>query len=551
MFVRSKKSGAYQYLQIVQNERIEGRVRQQVIATLGRLDVLQKNGQLDALLTSCARFAEHSAVLSAHRQGRLAAAEKLAIGPALVFERLWQELGFPQLLAQLLQDRKFEFDVERAVFLTVLHRLFAPGSDRAAEVWRRRYAIRDAENLQLHHLYRAMAWLGEPLPDDEQAGATPFAPRLVKDLIEEGLFQRTRDLFSGLDLVFFDTTSIYFEGAGGETLGRFGHSKDHRSDRKQMVVGAVLDGQGRPVCCELWPGNTSDAKTLVPIVDRLKSRFHIRSICVVADRGMISRETIAKLQSAHRDTRFILGARLRSVKEISEEVLGRAGRYQEVFGPRKTSKDPAPLKVKEVLVKDRRYVICHNEDQARKDRADREAMLADLPARLRQSATSLVGNKGYRKYLRTRAGGGFELDPAKIEKDARFDGKWVLQTDTELAAAECALKYKELWMVEHLFRSVKSILETRPIYHKCDETIRGHVFCSFLALVLLKELLTRLESRGWQVEWASLRDDLDALEEMTVTTNGRSFVVRSQTEGDAGKALQAVGVALGSAVRLL
>lgn len=551
MFVRTKKSGNYRYLQIVQNERVEGRVQQHVIATLGRLDVLQKTGQLDALLASCARFAEHSAVLSAHRQGRVAAAEKVAIGPALVFERLWQELGFPQLFAQLLQDRKFEFEVERAVFLTVLHRLFAPGSDRAAEVWRRRYAIRGAENLQLHHLYRAMAWLGEPLPDDQQAGATPFAPRLVKDLIEEGLFQRTRDLFSGLDLVFFDTTSIYFEGAGGETIGRFGHSKDHRSDRKQMVVGAVLDGQGRPVCCELWPGNTSDVKTLVPIVDRLKSRFHIRSICVVADRGMISRETIEKLQQAHRDARFILGARLRSVKEISEEVLGRAGRYREVFGPRKMSKDPAPLKVKEVRIQDRRYVICHNEDQARKDRADREAMLAGLQARLRQSATSLVGNKGYRKFLRTRPGGGFELDPAKIEKDARFDGKWVLQTDTELAAADCALKYKELWMVEHLFRSVKSILETRPIYHKCDETIRGHVFCSFLALVLLKELLTRLESRGWQVEWARLRDDLDALEEMTVTTNGRSFVVRSQTEGDAGKALQAAGVALGSAVRLI
>jgi len=550
MFVRTKKSGSYQYLQIVQNERVEGRVRQQVIATLGRLDVLQKTGQLDALLASCARFAEHSAVLSAHRQGRLAAAEKVAIGPALIFERLWQELGFPQLFAQLLQDRKFEFDVERAVFLTVLHRLFAPGSDRAAEIWRRRYAIRGAEHLQLHHLYRAMAWLGEPLPGDQQAGATPFTPRLVKDLIEEGLFQRTRDLFSGLDLVFFDTTSIYFEGAGGETLGRFGHSKDHRSDRKQMVVGAVLDGQGRPVCCELWPGNTSDAKTLVPIVDRLKSRFHIRAICVVADRGMISRETIAKLQDAHRDTRFLLGARLRSVKEISGEVLGRAGRYQEVFGPRKMSKDPSPLKVKEVRVEGRRYVICHNEDQACKDRADREAMLAGLEVRLRQSATSLVGNKGYRKFLRTCAGGGFELDPAKIEKDARFDGKWVLQTDTELAAAECALKYKELWMVEHLFRSVKSILETRPIYHKCDETIRGHVFCSFLALVLLKELLTRLESRGWQVEWARLRDDLDALEEMTVTTNGRSFVVRSQTEGDAGKALQAVGVALDPAVRL-
>jgi hypothetical protein len=551
MFVRVKKSGAYQYLQIVQNERANGQVQQHVIATLGRLDVLQKTGQLDALLCSCARFAEHSAVLSAHRQGRLAATEKVSIGPALVFERLWQELGFPKLLAQLLQGRKFEFDVERAVFLTVLHRLFAPGSDRAAEVWRQRYAIRGVETLQLHHHYRAMAWLGEPLATDQQAGATPFAPRLVKDLIEEALFRQTRDLFSGLDLVFFDTTSIYFEGEGGETIGQFGHSKDHRSDRKQMVVGAVLDGQGRPVCCELWPGNTTDVKTLIPIVDRLKGRFHIRSICVVADRGMISRETIAKLQAVHRDTRFILGARLRCMKEISAEVLNRAGRYHEVYGAKKKSKDPAPLKVKEVRVEDRRYILCHNEDQARKDQADREAIVAGLEERLKEGATSLVGNKGYRKFLRTRPGGGFEIDATKIENDARFDGKWVLQTDTELTATDCALKYKELWMVEHLFRSLKSILETRPIYHKCDETIRGHVFCSFLALVLLKELLARIEARGWRVEWQRLRDDLDSLEEITVQTNGRAFVIRSQTEGDAGKAIQAAGIALGSAVRLL
>ena len=147
--------------------------------------MLQKTGQLDALLASCARFAEHTAVLTAHRQGRIAAAEKVRIGPVLVFERLWQQMGLPKIFQGLLAERKFEFDVERAVFLTVLHRLFASGSDRAAEVWRRKYAISGVERLQLHHLYRAMAYLGEPLAEDQQAGATPFAPRTVKDLIEE------------------------------------------------------------------------------------------------------------------------------------------------------------------------------------------------------------------------------------------------------------------------------------------------------------------------------------------------------------------------------
>ena len=544
MFVRSKKSGAYEYLQIVYNERIDGRVKQRVIATLGRLDVLQKTGQLDALLASCSRFAEHTAVLTAHRQGRVSPAEKVRIGPVLVFERLWKELGLPKIFRRLLVERRFEFDVERAVFWTVLHRLFASGSDRAAEVWRRKYTIEGVEKLQLHHLYRAMAWLGEPLPEDQQAGATPFAPRSVKDLIEEALFQQRRDLFSGLDLVFFDTTSIYFEGEGGETIGQYGHSKDHRPDRKQLVVGVILDGEGRPVCCELWPGNTTDVTTLIPIFDRLKQRFRIRSVCVVADRGMISKDTIQRLQATDRDVRYLLGARLRSVKEIYDQVLRRGGRYHEVYGPKKKSKDPAPLKVKEVWVEDRRYIVCHNEDQAKKDRIDREAIVAALRDQLRQGAKSLVGNKGYRRFLKTRSRGGFEIDEAKIESEARFDGKWVLQTDTDLTPAECAVKYKELWMVEQLFRSMKSILETRPIYHKCDETIRGHVFCSFLALLLLKELQARLAVRGWQVEWQRVRDDLDALEEITIRTRGRTFVIRSDLQGDAGKAIQAAGVAL-------
>ena len=481
MFVRSKRSGQYEYLQVVHNERHDGRVQQRVVATLGRLDVLRESGQLDALLASCARFAEHSAVLSAQRQGRVSAAGKVRIGPPLVFQRLWEELGLPKVLGRLLDERKFGFDAERAIFLTVLHRLFAPGSDRAAEVRRERYAIAGADGLQLHHLYRAMAWLGEPLPEGQQAYATPFAPRCVKDLIEEALFAQTRGLFTSLELVFFDTTSI----------------------------------------------------------------------CIVADRGMISKDTIAKLQAVHRDVRYILGARLRAVKEIYEQVLSRPGRYREVYGPKQTSKDPSPLKVKEVWVADRRYVVCYNEDQAKKDAGDREAILAGLRDRLRQGAVALVGNKGYRKFLRTRAGGGFEIDEAKVAWEARFDGKWVLRTDTDLSPADCALRYKDLWMVEQSFRSCKSVLQTRPIYHRCDETIRGHVFCSFLALMLLKELLGRIERRGWKVEWERLRDDLDALEEITIHTAGRSFVVRSATEGVAGKAIQAAGVALGSAVRLL
>jgi transposase len=221
-------------------------------------------------------------------------------------------------------------------------------------------------------------------------------------------------------------------------------------------------------------------RTLVPIVERLRRRFAIGEVCIVADRGMISAQTLEELEKRHWG--YILGARLRSQKEVSEEVLSRGGRYQVVFPKGRHTKDPAPLQVKEVVVEDRRYIVCLNEDQRRKEAADREAIVDALRKQLSRGDKSLVGNKGYRKYLKTQ-GERFAIDEQKISDEARYDGKWVLRTNTDLPTAEVALKYKQLWMVEAIFRSAKSLLETRPIFHKCDDTIRGHVFCSFLALV--------------------------------------------------------------------
>src|SRR5512144_931777 len=549
MFFRTKTSGPRSYLQIVENRWVDGRPRQRVIATLGRLDQLQQTGQLDALLVSGARLAQSVLLLSAHAKGQLPTITTLRIGPALIFERLWRETGCQRVIEQLLDGRRFECDVERAVFLTALHRLFAPGSDRAADKWRADYQIDGCELLQQYHLYRAMAWLGEELPDGQQKDKTPFAPRCVKDRIEEELFAHRRDLFTGLQLVFFDTTSIYFEGNGGEDIGQRGFSKDHRPDLYQMVVGAVLDGQGRPICCELWPGNTTDVTTLIPIVDRLRRRFGVRRVCIVADRGLISQETIDALEQADRGWQYILGARMRKQDEVEDEVLARAGRYRAVHPKRVQSDDPSPLKVKEVWVEDRRYIVCLNADEAPKDAADREAIVAALREQLRCGDKSLVGNKGYRRYL---GGGGpdhFRIDEAKVAEDARSDGKWVLRTNTDLDSAEVALQYKQLWMVEQWFRSCKTLLQTRPIFHRCDEAIRGHVFCSFLALVLRQELQSRLEEWGHEFEWADVIQDLDRMQVVEVAQDGKRFLLRSEAQGTCGGVFQAAGVALPPTVR--
>jgi len=428
----------------------------------------------------------------------------------------------------------------------VVHRLMVSGSDRSAERWREDYVLEGCEELDLHHLYRAMAWLGEELGEAEQDGRTPFAPRCVKDQVEEDLFFRRRDLLSTLDLVFFDTTSIYFEGAGGESLGQHGHSKDHRPDRVQMVVGAVLDAEGRPVCCELWPGNTADVKTLVPVAERLQKRFRIGKVCIVADRGMISDKTLQELEA--RQWLYILGARMRTQAEVRDEVLSRAGRYEVVVPKGIQAKDPSPLQVKEVHIWDRRYIVCRNEDQAAKDAADRTAILQGLREQLKKGAKSLVGNRGYRKYLQGEKGA-FSIDEDKVRDEARYDGKWVLRTNTDLPAAEVARKYKQLWMVEELFRTVKSVLETRPIYHRSDEAVRGHVFASFLALVVRKELQDRLAAKGEVLSWADIVRDLDRLEEVEVEQDGKRFALRTEAKGTCGKVFQAVGVALPPTIR--
>ena len=266
---------------------------------------------------------------------------------------------------------------------------------------------------------------------------------------------------------------------------------------------------------------------------------------------MISKKTIEEMESATPAIRYILGVRMRNLKEAKEEVLADEGEYLEVFGGRKKAKDPSPLQVKEVMVKGRRYVQCFNPEQAKKDAATRDAILESLKERLKQGEKSLVGNKGYRKYLKSNHEEGkvFTIDEAKAKEEERFDGIWILRTNTDFTAEEVALKYKQLWMVEMIFHTIKSILETRPVYHKHDETIRGHVFCSFLGLVLAKELQKRLEVKELKLEWNDILRDLDRLQEVEVISDSQTFYLRTELKGNCYDILHASGVKIPPSVR--
>ena len=545
MFVREKRIGPYTYVYLVETARDQGKVRQRIIANLGRKEDVAARGELDRLARSAARQAQHSLVVSLADADGVPQPNCRRIGPPLLFERLWCDTGCAAVLHELLAARGFGFPVERAVFLTVLHRLMVSGSDRACEQWREDYRIAGIDDLQLHHLYRAMAWLGEALPAAEQTGRT-LTPRCVKDLVEEQLFAHRRALFADLAVLFMDTTSLYFEGEGGATLGECGHSKDDRPQLHQMIVAVIIDQHGRPVCSEMWPGNTADVTTLLPVVERLRIRFGIGRVCVVADRGMVSAATMTALEQ--RGLEYILGVRERSSKEVREIVLADPLPGVPLVVPH-TGRPDTELQAKEVRHQGRRYIVCRNLAEAEAAARTREDVVASLRAKLRQGDKSLVGNSAYRRYLKTPDQQHFAIDEARIAEEARYDGLYGLRTNTRLHPLSAMLRYRDLLVVEQLFRTEKALLETRPIYHQSDEAIRGHVFCSFLALVLAKELEDRLAATGLKPERRALLADLDRLQEIEVEQDGKRFILRSAVTGMAGKAFQAVGVALPPNIR--
>jgi len=536
MFFRLKKSGERAYVQIVENKRIDGAVRQSVIATLGRADELDASGALASLLASGAKLTDQVLLINAldeDADGALSASAKRIGGP-LLFGKIWERLGIADALGDLLQDRAFEFAVERAVFVATLHRIFVSGSDRDCSSWMEDYDIAGSDGLDLHHFYRAMAWLGEEM---EEKSEDALAPRCVKDVIEEKLFDKRRDLFADLSAVFMDTTSLSFYGEGGETLGEHGYSKDYRPDLKQMILALIVDGNGRPICTEMWPGNTADVTTLLPVIDRLRQRFSIGRVCVVADRGMISAATIEGLEA--RKLEYILGARERSDAIVRKIVLENEAPFVPLLLERKTGE--TQLFVKQLTIEGKRYIVCRNEAEAEKDRKDREAIVAALDAQLKKGDKALIGNSAYRRYLRKSVGTkdktkgkdkdkgdrAFEIDAGKLAEEARFDGIFVLRTNANVTPLQAVLRYRDLLQVENLFLRTKAIMRTRPIFHSSDAAIRGHVFCSFLALAMQKYLDDLSREAGVAPEWKELLRDLDRLQQVRLQYRGADWMVRT------------------------
>ena len=521
MFIRVKRSvqpsGIYEYLQVVESVREGTRVRQRVIGNLGRRDQIVANGTLDNLLLSLAKFSERLRVVERVRETGLEAHQTRSWGPPLIFDRLWREQRLPELISRLAVGRRFAFDVERVTFALALQRLCEPGSDLQGSAWLRTVEAPGFESLELQHLYRTVGFLES-----------------VRDDLEQHLFFRDRDLLSqSIDLVFIDTTSTFIYRDEETDLRQRGYSRDRMPDQPQVVICLAVDAQGWPIAWDILPGSTADKPALVAMIARLRERFRIRRAVVVADRGMISKDTIHQLED-HTEAPFdfILGCRMRQQKEVKEDVLGRAGRYHAV----------APnLEVKEVVVADRRYVVCRNPAEAAKDAAAREAVLAKLEDALAHGPKSVIGNKGFARFLKIDKDA-VTIDRQAVERDQRLDGKFVLRTSTDLPAEEVALAYKSLWRVERAFRETKHTLEVRPIYHHRDDTTVGHIVACFLALRLEVDLQRRLDAAGVESSWPDLMRDLNEVKAVDVTLDGQRYRLRTDLGGNASAVFATVGV---------
>ena len=527
---RNKDGTAVRYLQLVHNEwdPAAKAARMRVLHNFGREDQVDK-AAIERLAGSLCRLLD-PARAAAVREPGLAYQGSVAFGGPWLLDQLWQRLGIASIMTRQLGKTRRDAVTERVLFALVANRALDPSSELAAAHWvGRRAWIGGLPETSDDACYRAMDWLHQ-----------------VKDPVEREVFGQVANLLNlEVDLLFFDTTSTYFETGeadepaprdergerlpdgedppgGGARAGGFrayGKSKDHRDDLPQVVVGMAVTRDGIPVRIWCWPGNTADSALIRQVKDDMRD-WTLSRIVWVADRGFTSAENRRYLRQG--DHHYIIGEKLRSGSAEAQAALSRQGRYQDVA---------ANLKVKEVKISEsERFVICFNPEAADRDAKVRERLLAQLgemiedsdklSATKRAELRGVISTRpGLNRYLRTTPGGLLRTDAARVRAEENLDGKYLLRTsDPKLAAEDIALGYKQLLEVERGWRDLKQVIDLRPACHRKEERIRAHVILCWLALLLI-----RIAETTTGTTWRKITDELDLLTLGTFTGPAGTF----------------------------
>jgi transposase len=521
---RNRDGSVVRYVQVAHNRRVDGVTQAEVLVNLGREDRLDTEG-LRRLVGSINRYlgepdADGGDVAEIAGDA-LSVVDSRPAGTAWLLDGLWRQLGVDTALAKVLGGRKFTTDVERVLFALVANRAIDPMSKLATAEWASNdVALPGVSAMDEDQAYRAMDLL---VAADAQAE------------VQEAVFFAVADLLNlEVDLLFFDTTSTYFERDSEEDddggFRRYGHSKDHRPDLPQIVIGLAVTREGIPVRVWCWPGNTNDQTVLPEVKDGLRG-WRLGRVVTVVDRGFSSDANLAYLQRA--GGHWIAGERMRDGSADALEALSRQGRYQSVRDN---------LRVKDVRLDStphKRWIVCHNPAEAERDKAQRDAAVARLETELdaiakarardaarahktkkkasdeahRRAECALRDHRTLGRYLRQTPTGRLQIDRAAIRAEEKLDGKYLLSTsDPDLTAEDVALGYKNLLEAERGFRDLKSTLELRPVFHRLEPRIRAHVLLCWLAL-----LLVRVAERRCGTTWRRITTELGRLHAVTLT----------------------------------
>jgi hypothetical protein len=514
----------------------------QIVHNFGRADQVDREG-LKRLVDSINRVLDQGDAVTRGAQEipQIELDRVFELGVVLAARTLWEDLGIGMAIRRCITDGGLTAPHEVALFAMAANRLEQPGSKLAcATRWLPDVAFMpDADGLAVDQLYRALDFLA-----------------VWSDRIERDVFLQAADLFRlDVDLIFYDTTTAYFEideadeqpeEWGGKLyapLRRRGHSKEGRDNQPQVIIALAVTRDGMPVRSWILPGDTADVATVARIKDDLRA-WRLGRCVFVGDGGMYSAENLATLSRGL--GRYILAVPMRKVKEIDAEVLTRPGRYKPVADN---------LHVKEVVVGEgerrRRYVLCLNPEEAERERHHREQVVVELDAELSllrereadhpKAACTLLASRRYGRYLTTDYLGRPRLDAVKIKAAEKFDGKFVVITnDDTLSAEDVALGYKGAWIIESCFRRMKQTgLEVRPMFHWTPRRIEAHVKLCVLALQMQRAAEIRCA-----LPWARIAHELAALKAVRYHTGGRSIVQRTKIADSLGGILKMLGVSM-------
>ena len=530
---RNKNGSTVRYVQLAHNVRHpeSGNAVAKVLHSFGREDLLDRDG-LQRLVGSISRYLGIAEPDTDDDGAGLSVISSKRLGGAWALDGLWRQVEIDQTMTRLAGGRRFGTDMERVLFALVANRALEPSSKLAATGWlSERVAIDGLDTVDADACYRAMDWLLE----------------IEADLAEAVYWSVGELLNLEVDLLFFDTTSTYFETdtadepAEGATVGfrTWGKSKDHRPDLPQVVIGMAVTRDGIPIRVWTWPGNTNDQALIRQVKDDLRA-WKLGRVVWVADRGFSSAQNRRYLQRAGGN--YIIGEKLRGDSPEAAAALSRQGRYRKVAGN---------LEVKEVVIDDGvmrdRFVICRNPDQAERDRVVRDQLLAQLTGAIDGTDTLEADERskiaarlpaGLGRFLRTTPTGLLRIDRAAVRAEENLDGKFLLRTaDPTLSAEDIALGYKQLLEVERGWRDMKSTLDLRPVFHRLEDRIRAHVILCWLALLLI-----RIAETATGDTWRNLRNELDQIHLVELAGTTGHVLQRSELTSAHTRILATLGV---------